>query len=415
VTERSDVYLKFTSLIIDKATAPDSELHTIASFRAAFTAQEQTLQVTHAAKFESVKGILSMKAHVVALRIFVAMLACCFVASAAAQDAQIEPGSERPMFTRLKPTLHSPRNAIEAAGTPLQTWNGSFTFNGTTFNYNMVGTPPSSTSAATVAAVIIPVKIVLSNGTNFDPTGVVSNVTGSPIFATGVDFTSGGVDFGSTQYINAYQRANFYGVGHSGFGILLSGPTVKPLVTLNVPKRSGKTGVVFGFNAGLVDINYFDAQLHTLLTNLGITSNTFPIFVTRDVYLTQNHSCCIGGYHSATGVVGSAQSYAHATYVDHAGAFAQDVSALSHEVGEWADDPLVNNSGNPTPCGGSLENGDPLENNSNFGAFPYTLNGFTYNLQDLVTLPYFGAPASTSVNGEFTFHGESLTVCQNGA
>jgi hypothetical protein len=40
-----------------------------------------------------------------------------------------------------------------------------------------------------------------------------------------------------------------------------------------------------------------------------------------------------------------------------------------------------------------LENGDPLENNSNFGAFPYTLNGFTYNLQDLVTLPYFGAPA----------------------
>lgn len=356
-----------------------------------------------------------MKAHVVALRIFVAMLACCFVASAAAQDSQLEPGSERPMFTRLKPTLHSPRNAIEAAGTPLQTWNGSFTFNGTTFNYNMVGTPPSSTSAATVAAVIIPVKIVLSNGTNFDPTGVVSNVTGSPIFATGVDFTSGGVDFGSTQYINAFQRANFYGVGHAGFGLLLSGPTVKPLVTLNVPKRSGKTGVVFGFNAGLVDINYFDAQLHTLLTNLGITSNTFPIFVTRDVYLTQNHSCCIGGYHSATGVVGSAQSYAHATYVDHAGAFAQDVSALSHEVGEWADDPLVNNSGNPTPCGGSLENGDPLENNSNFGAFPYTLNGFTYNLQDLVTLPYFGAPASTSVNGEFTFHGESLTVCQNGA
>ena len=164
-------------------------------------------------------------------------------------------------------------------------------------------------------------------------------MTGSPIFATGVDFTSGGVDFGSTQYINAFQRANFYGVGHAGFGLLLSGPTVKPLVTLNVPKRSGKTGVVFGFSAGLVDINYFDAQLHTLLTNLGITSNTFPIFVTRDVYLTQNHSCCIGGYHSATGVIGSAQSYTHATYVDHAGAFAQGCFCLSHEVGEWADDP----------------------------------------------------------------------------
>jgi len=348
----------------------------------------------------------------VPIQIFVAVFACCFVA--AAQDSQMEPGSERPMFTRLKPALHTPKNAFEAAGTPLQTWNGSFTFSGTTYKYNMVGTPPSSPSPATVAAVIIPVKIVLSNGTTFDPSSIVSKVTGSPIFNTGVDFTSGGVDFGKTQYIDAFQRANLYGLGHSGFGIHLGGPTVLAEQTLNVPRRSGGTGVVFGFTAGLVDINYFDRQVHTLLTSLGITSNTFPIFITRDVYLTQNRQCCIGGYHSATGVIGSAQSYAHATYVDHVGAFAQDVSALSHEVGEWVDDPLVNNNGNPSPCG-ILEVGDPLENNSNFGAFPYTLNGFTYNLQDLVTLPYFGAPASTSVNGEFTFHGESLNVCANGS
>ena len=348
----------------------------------------------------------------VAVQIFVAVFACCLVA--AAQDSPIEPGSERPMFTRLKPTLHAPQNLIEAAGTPLKTWNGSFTFGGTTYHYNMVGTPPSSTSPATVAAVIIPVKIVLSTGSTFDPAGIMSKVTGSPLFNTGVDFTSGGVNFGKTQYIDAFQRANFYGVGHKGFGIHLGGPTVLAEQTLKVPKRSGSTGVVFGFNAGLVDINYFDAQLHTLLTNLHVTSNTFPIFITRDVYLTENNQCCIGGYHSATGVIGSAQAYAHATYVDHVGAFAQDVSALSHEVGEWVDDPLVNNNGNPTPCG-ILEVGDPLENNSNFGAFPYTLNGFTYNLQDLVTLPYFGAPASTSVDGEFTFHGESLNVCANGS
>lgn len=347
----------------------------------------------------------------VAVQIFVVVLAGCFVA--AAQDSPIEPGSERPMFTRLKPTLHAPKNAIEAAGTPLQTWNASFIYKGTTYHYNMVGTPPSSTTKASVTAVIIPIKIVLSNGTTFDPSTIVSKVTGSPVFSTGVSFSSGGVNFGNTQYIDAFQRANFYGVGHSGFGLLLN-TTVKSEVTLTVPKRYGGTGVVFGFDAGLVDINYFDAQLHTLLTSLGITSNTFPIFITRDVYLTQNRSCCVGGYHSATGVIGSAQSYAHATYVDHANSFAEDVSALSHEVGEWADDPLVNNNGNPTPCG-SLEVGDPLENNTNFGTFPYALGGFTYHLQDLVTLPYFGAPPSTSVNSEFTFHGESLNVCANGA
>jgi len=144
-------------------------------------------------------------------------------------------------------------------------------------------------------------------------------------------------------------------------------------------------------------------------------SRAEPIFLTYDVYLTQHHSCCIGGYHSSTGSTSAPQAYAHATYVDHVGAFAQDVSALSHEVGEWADDPLVVNiNGNNSPCG-ILEVGDPLENNANFGGFPYTANGFTYNLQDLVMLPYFGAPPSTSVNGEFTFQGEALSVCQNGS
>jgi hypothetical protein len=350
----------------------------------------------------------------------VALLALAGIA--AAQDVRIEPGSERPMFSRLPATLHSPRNRIEAASTPLQTWNGSFTYNGTTYNYNMVGVPPFPTGSATITTYLIPVKIVLSNGATYDPSHVLSNgntvtqnTVASPIFASSVDFTSGGADMGKTQYIDAYQRANFWDSTGNPSHLLLGGPTLKPEQTLNVPKRSGTQGVVFGFQAGLVDINYFDSQVHTLLTNLGITPNTFAIFLTYDVYLTQHHSCCIGGYHSSTGSTSAPQSYAHATYVDHAGAFSQDVSALSHEVGEWADDPLVVNiNGNNTPCG-ALENGDPLENNPNFGGFPYTVNGFTYNLQDLVTLPYFGAPPSTSVNGEFTFQGESLTVCQNGS
>jgi hypothetical protein len=340
----------------------------------------------------------------------------------AAQESEIAPGSERPMFTRLPATLHQPRNAIEAASTPLQTWNGSFTHNGITYNYNMVGVPPFPSSSATVTAFVIPIKIVLSNGATFDPSHVLSNgktvtrnTVASPIFASSVDFTSGGANMGTTQYIDAFQRANFWDATGNPSHLLLGGPTVLAEQTLRVPKRSGKTGVVFGFTAGLVDINYFDSQVHTLLTNLGITPNTFAIFLTYDVYLTQNHSCCIGGYHSSTGSTSAPQAYAHATYVDHVGSFAQDVSALSHEVGEWADDPLVVNiNGNNTPCG-VLENGDPLENNANFGGFPYTVNGFTYNLQDLVTLPYFGAPASTSVNGEFTFQGEALTVCQNGS
>jgi len=72
-----------------------------------------------------------------------------------------------------------------------------------------------------------------------------------------------------------------------------------------------------------------------------------------------------------------------------------------------------NTNSNQTPCG-ILEVGDPLEGEANYGGFPDALNGFTYNLQDLVFLPYFGAPTSTSVNGWLSFHDAALTVCSNG-
>jgi len=59
----------------------------------------------------------------------------------------------------------------------------------------------------------------------------------------------------------------------------------------------GTTGNVFGFEAGLVDISWFDSEAKSLLT--GITPNTFAIFLTYNVYLTQGpqerRSCCIGG------------------------------------------------------------------------------------------------------------------------
>ena len=99
------------------------------------------------------------------------------------------------------------------------------------------------------------------------------------------------------------------------------------------------------------------------------------------------------------------------TYIQTAGTFSQDVSALSHEVGEWLDDPYTNNN---SPCG-IYEVGDPLEGEAHYGTYPYSLGGFTYHLQDLVTPEYFGAPTSTSVHGWSTFQGTSLSVCQNGA
>ena len=193
---------------------------------------------------------------------------------------------------------------------------------------------------------------------------MTTNTLVSPIFDSTTTYTQGGVDVGTTQYIDAFQRANFWGTVKTDTNShLLLSATVLAEQTLSPSRSYGKTGSPFGFTAGEVDINWFDAQLPGIISKLGIQPNTFPIFLTYDVYLTENGGCCIGGYHSSEGSVSNPQSYAEATYVDHPGAFSQDVSALSHEVGEWADDPLtVNYNGNNTPCG-ILEVGDPLENN----------------------------------------------------
>src|SRR6185312_16266856 len=226
--------------------------------------------------------------------------------------AQVTPGTA----TR---TAIQNGHIIELASTPLTTWNASFVSAGSTFNFNMVGTARSTGASTTVQAFIIPIKLVVS-GQTFDPQTVLSNgktvvnnTVASPVFATGVTFTSGGVSMGATQYVDAYQRANFWGTvsAHTGYHVLLGGPTIQPEVTLTVPKRSGTTGTPFGHTAAEVDINYFDAQIQTIMKNTAaIQPNTLPIFIIYDTYLTQNHSCCIGGYHSSFGLTSAPQSYA---------------------------------------------------------------------------------------------------------
>ncbi|MGB7556704.1 MAG: hypothetical protein WBM04_20225 [Candidatus Korobacteraceae bacterium] len=357
------------------------------------------------------------------------LVCCCFsvLASAQGSDERVTP---RFVVLPAKPAAPG----MEAPSATLATWNGSFTYNGHVYNYNMVGADPSTNTSVTVPTFIIPIKIVINSGGTqytFDPMSIpdtdVASVAGlgvrntavaatitSPIFDTTTDYVQGGVDLGATQYLDAFQRGNFWSIvqNNPNTHVLVGGPTILPEQTLVVPAGDGGIGHPFGTLAGEVDINYFDAQINTIMTQFSqIQPNTFPIFETANVYLTQG-GCCIGGYHSATG----AQSYSHFTYINHSGNFSMDVSALSHEVGEWVDDPLVNGYNN-VACG-ILEVGDPLEQGSSghpYGTWVYPLHHFTYHLQDLTFLRYFGAPSNTSVNDWWSFQNFPFTtVCQNG-
>ena len=331
----------------------------------------------------------------------------------------------KPMFVTVPNHLRlAPRNPTSS----LTQWNGSFTdLTNRNVNYTMVGTDPTATNTSTtVTVVLVPIKMVYGsrNGNmTFDPVAhklsngntIVQSTTNSPLFNAGIDFNQGGTDLGNTQYEDAFQRGNFWSSvsTNSSYHVLLGTPTVLAEQTIAVSNTQGRViNNPFGSGkVGTMSINSFDSRLQSMMKALTqINPGVLPIFLTYDIYLTQNGSCCIGGYHSANGTQPTGQTYSYATYVDSAGAFSQDVSALSHELGEWLDDPFVDNRVNCTD-NNILEVGDPLEGEKNYGDYPYTLNGFTYNLQSLVFIGYFGAPRQTSAHSWLSFQDDETHVC----
>lgn len=328
-----------------------------------------------------------------------------------------------PRFAVIPPKPALPGQ--EFPSSTLQEWNGSFTYNGTPYNYVMVGADPSTNQGALITTWLVPVKLVLSDGSVWDPLaggpmGPLARTALSPVFDNSTNYTQGGVNVGTTQYIDAFQRANFWSIvqNNPNSHILLGGPTahvqILPELTLNVPAADGHQGTEFGVTVALVDLNWYDGQISNYMAqSQTINPGGFPMFETANMYWTEG-GCCVGGYHSANG----AQTYGTFTYITTPGVFSQDVSALSHEVGEWVDDPLYPHE-NSTPCG-ILEVGDPLENGQPghpYGTWTYTLHNFTYHLQDLVNLKYFGGDPNEPVNGFWTFQGYTgiTRICQNGS
>jgi len=313
----------------------------------------------------------------------------------------------------------------------LTQWNGSFKDrNGARVSFVMVGTDPNTTNlSTTVPLVVIPIRMVYgaTNGnmtfsvkTDTLPNGhtVLGQILSSPIFKSIINFRSGGQSMGTTQYIDAYQRGNFFSAvqNHGGYHVLLGRATILPTLRIDVSSSQGfvATNPFGAIPVGLMDINAFDAQLQAYISSHAgdIRPNVLPLFLTDNIYLTDN-GCCIGGYHSANGGNPGGQTYSYASFITEVGSFAQDVSALSHEIGEWMDDPFVNNLVNCSDpiLNGFLENGDPLESFPNFGGFPYRAGGFTYNLQDLVYLPFFGASRATSVSRLLSFNKLEKNLC----
>ncbi|MGA2191167.1 MAG: hypothetical protein ABSH33_21840 [Steroidobacteraceae bacterium] len=281
-----------------------------------------------------------------------------------------------PRFERFK--------QINADSTPLSstlptwTYGWSFSVTGDSYSATVIGSDPTTDTTAKIPVYLIPVRIRVgvNGGTTFSPDtlqsngkSAVANTKDSPLLKH-LTFDEAGTDLGNTQYIDAYQRANFWSSASTNtrWHTLLGPPTVLPIQEIKAPLKYGIVGVEFGVTVALADIDFIDTQLQAILVNFPeITPSSLVIFEMYDTYLTSEEprygGCCIGGYHSA---LSSGQVYMAFSNVGTTGVFSQDVDALSHELAESVMDPFVDNN---SPCG-LLEVAGPLEDTANYGTYP---------------------------------------------
>jgi hypothetical protein len=234
-------------------------------------------------------------------------------------------------------------------------------------------------------------------------------------------WTFGFTDVGNAQYVDAFQRAMFDrqtrpGGINPGYHVRLALTTLPTRLVavpdgawseLNMGCGNGKLG--------MVDIHWWDVHVRRALlpamASKGVTGKDLALFVFGNVALFAGSpsSCCVRGYHSATGSGATFQSYAVAMY-DSSGVFGPkgDVATMTHEVAEWVADPSGTNPTKPwsygqfAGCQSNLEVGDPLTGVVRAVA----MNGFTYHVQELAFFSWFyHRPRSPSANGWYSNFG----------
>lgn len=315
-------------------------------------------------------------------------------------------------------------------------------------NQTIVGGCPQNGATTNVPTIIVPVVFNLNSGVLvFSPNATDPGCLGgantglnlflnSPLISTGHAFTLNGENEGNVQYIDAFTRAQFSTIKGAGYNVNLSPVSVGPTLTVSVTGAPNINGDAFNFTGqcgtnpaptnaagdlGVVNINFLIPILQNYITANAIPSTTFTYFLLYNTVISNGDSrnlnnCCILGFHSTSGAgpntygIGDFEGRNQTLFGGTA-----DVSVSAHEIGEWLDDPFVNNTAAPvTPWGGigqvggcqsNLEVGDPLSGT----LIPaVALNGFNYHLQELAFFSWFthdnpslGAGGKYSDNGTF--------------
>ena len=208
---------------------------------------------------------------------------------ASASGPDLMDGTHALIHPRSVKELTTPVSSTSQSALP--TWSDSFTYQGLTYNFTMVGSDPKLGSKTTIIpTVIIPLRFVFPDGQVFDASTdlidgqtPVQGIINSPIFKN-YNFVLGGKSVGNTQYGDAFQRANFWdsvSVKAKDYHVLLGQPTVLPTQTIVVPDGLGFYD--FDFSTGLllpsVDRTFLADQSASILSALNVTPSQLPIVV----------------------------------------------------------------------------------------------------------------------------------------
>ena len=388
---------------------------------------------------------------------FATLLALLIGATVSSPVTHAQQRNAKPSPTPFTPTVLSyhPKESVTpevmdlvrsqaAAAQTIPLWSYSTVGqDGQAYTGAMVGRSPFAHGHRTTTIPTFLVPVILrfqDSGDVFDPTiydgcavsneSVIQLIKNSPLISP-QNFTMNGVDVGVGQYLDEFQRANFWSeVGGTPYHTTFStNPTVLSPVYVTVPIGYGGTVSFFSFSGckdfGLMDIDWWDYELQTVimpaLAAEGVGPENFPQFIFDSVAEYPNHDpsqCCVLGYHSAFMNGGVFQTYSVNGY-DTSGAFLGDTAIMSHEIAEWMDDPTGQNAvpawgaEGQVPagkCQDNLEVGDPLSRNPITPTNPFfitnTSTGVTYTLQELAFYSWFlGSKPSLGAGGKYSNNG----------
>ncbi len=150
------------------------------------------------------------------------------------------------------------------------------------------------------------------------------------------------------QFGDQMQRATFWNQMDKGHNwhVLMDGPSVAPTIDIEVtPEIGSLTQDAAGNYFGDLFIDFMDSQAQTIFQFLELDADTLPIVVTDGVTAEAL------GYHTAYPVKEEnggtrLQTFIFTSWLDPwlvSPPFA-DVSTFNHELGEWLNDPFVNNA-----------------------------------------------------------------------